>query len=353
MRGDKKKIYLSIVCLSLLSVSLIGSEPKIIKDQLGRYVEVPESINRIVALPIPFPSIFFAVDGSGKKIVGMHPSAIQHARNSILKILAGELTIVETQFVTREFKVNLEELLKLSPDLVVQWSMYPDEIDKIQSIGIPVVAISGSGNDPRHVEGWLRIAGQIAGKEEKVDRLLEYHYNALGMIGYRLYNIREKDKPRALVIDTEPLQARAYEWLDLTGAVNVAKDMPQWISEVNMEQIYLWDPEIIYISNFSETQPEDIIENTMPGYDWSPISAVKNKKVFKVPMGAYRWDPPSQESALMLKWLAQIHHPDLFSDYDIKEEIKEFYKRFYNYTLSDESVDRILRSPGTKRWGGW
>ena len=43
----------------------------------------------------------------------------------------------------------------------------------------------------------------------------------------------------------------------------------------------------------------------------------------------------------MLKWLAQNNHPDLFT-YDMKEEIKQYYQEFYNYTLTDEEVEKIL-----------
>ena len=69
-------------------------------------------------------------------------------------------------------------------------------------------------------------------------------------------------------------------WLTSTGAVNVAQDL-SGIAPVNMEQIIQWDPDIIYITNFSPRMPEDLIENKISGHDWSQIKAVKNKKVYK------------------------------------------------------------------------
>ena len=48
-----------------------------------------------------------------------------------------------------------------------------------------------------------------------------------------------------------------------------------------MEQIYEWDPDIIYITNFSPYQPEDLINNTIEGNDWSSVKAVKEGKVYK------------------------------------------------------------------------
>lgn len=43
----------------------------------------------------------------------------------------------------------------------------------------------------------------------------------------------------------------------------------------------------------------------------------------------------------MLKWMAQINHPEVF-DYDINKEIKDYYSDFYEYELTDEDVDSIL-----------
>jgi iron complex transport system substrate-binding protein len=70
-------------------------------------------------------------------------------------------------------------------------------------------------------------------------------------------------------------------------------------------------------------------------------------------MGAYRWDPPSQESGLMLWWLAKTMYPDLFADIDLNQEIRTFYQRFYGYTISDNEIQSVLESPGTEYWRGF
>lgn len=72
-----------------------------------------------------------------------------------------------------------------------------------------------------------------------------------------------------------------------------------------MEQIYEWNPEVIIISTFTETTPEDLYNNATNGQDWSHIAAVQNKKVYKEPLGTYRWLLLSGDAALMVKWMAQ------------------------------------------------
>ncbi|WP_041401018.1 hypothetical protein [Salinispira pacifica] len=156
-----------------------------------------------------------------------------------------------------------------------------------------------------------------------------------------------------MALHVPPLQARAYDWIETAGGINVAVDMPRWIAEIDIEQLYAWDPEVIFISNFVDTQPEDLFGNTIDGYDFSPIAAVRRRQVYKIPMGAYRWDPPSQESGLMLWWLAKTMYPELFDDIDINEEIRTFFQRFYGYSVSDRELQSILESPGTEYWRGF
>ena len=84
--------------------------------------------------------------------------------------------------------------------------------------------------------------------------------------------------------------------------------------EINMEQVYEWDPDIIFITNFSPYQPDDLYNNTIDGDDWSNVTAVKNQQVYKFPLGMYRWFPPASDTPLVLKWLATKIQPDLFKD---------------------------------------
>ena len=102
-----------------------------------------------------------------------------------------------------------------------------------------------------------------------------------------------------------------------------------------------WNPDIILITTFTETMPEDLLNNTIEGQDWSEVAAVKNGKVYKEPLGTYRWFPPSGDAPLMAKWMAQTLHPDLFT-YDMTQEIISYYDEFYQYSLTLEQAEGIL-----------
>ncbi|MCL6447068.1 MAG: ABC transporter substrate-binding protein [Armatimonadetes bacterium] len=347
-----KKILPIMILILYLAGMLAGcrfetkpaAQTRTIVDQLGRTVEIPARVDRIVVLPMPLPSIIYALDGGGEKVVGMHPTARAAVEKSLLGTLALELKDIPTSFVKQEFTVNLEELLKLQPDVVFQWDHQKEEIEKIEKAGIPVIAIRyGTQED---LEGWLEIIGDVLGKQERAAQIIAYHHRTIEYIKAKTAGISPEKRPRVLYLYNEQLRTAGkgtynHFWIETTGARNVAESISGW-GNANMEQILAWNPEIIYISNFCELQPEDLYGNKLKGQDWSQISAVKNKRVYKIPLAGYRWDPPSVESPLMLKWLAKLHHPDLFVEYSVAKELKDFYASFYGYDLSLEKAFQIV-----------
>jgi iron complex transport system substrate-binding protein len=75
---------------------------------------------------------------------------------------------------------------------------------------------------------------------------------------------------------------------------------------------------------------------------WSTIPAIKNNRVYANPVGTFLWSRYSCEEALQVLWVAKTLYPDLFQDVDMVKEVREFYKKFYNYDLSVENAQRIL-----------
>jgi iron complex transport system substrate-binding protein len=143
----------------------VESEYITIIDQTDKAVQVPRDVQRIVTLPVPFPAVFYAVAGSGEKIVGMHPTSMSAVESSILGVMAPELLEANTSFVKTGFEVNIEELIKLEPDVVFQWASQPKEIEKMEAVGIPVIALNYGGQE--ELDGWFKILGQLLGREDQ------------------------------------------------------------------------------------------------------------------------------------------------------------------------------------------
>ncbi len=324
-----------------------------IVDHAGNEVVIPAEINRVVISSIlPLPSVFCLFDGAAEKIVGMDPSSMAAAKNSMLPKLYPEVLEADTGFI-KDGNLNIEELLKLKPDVVLYSADKTADYEALKKAGIPAIAFSTSKfkfDTVATFDNWISLFGEVFGQQETAKSIADYGYEVRDEVTKVLQAAGDTlKKPNVLIlfrydngsIKTSGSNFFGQYWLETTGAVNVASDL-KGMAEINMEQVYQWNPDIIYITNFSPYQPEDLYQNTIDGFDWSVVKAVKENKVYKFPLGMYRWFPPASDTPLAMQWLATKNQPELFKDMDMTQEIKTYYKRFYNYDLNDEEVQQIF-----------
>lgn len=341
-----KKIFSSMLILFLFLFANVNA--KTVTDLTGKKVTIKDNPSRIAIVPIPWASLTYLVDGDSSKIIGMNPSSKEAYDISILKDLAPNMKKVNTAFVDSDFNISYEELALLKPDIVIVWDFQNDAIEKLAKLKIPAVAIKyGTLED---VQEGIKLLGDILNKQEKAQKLISYHKDTNKYFASKTEKLANTKRKKILYLKDSQLTVANGKsvnniMIDMAGGVNVAKDITtgHW-SKVTMEEVIKWDPDIIILSNFDKFLPEDIYNNKFEGQDWSKISAVKNKKVFKAPIGIYRWDAPSAETPLMIKWIAKVANPELFNDYNMRKDIKDFYLEFFNYELSDEQLNFILNS---------
>lgn len=333
--------------------SKAASATHTVVDHAGNSIELPTQINRIVISSIlPLPSVVALFDGASAKVVGMDPSSMAAAKNSILPKVHPEILNASTDFL-KDGNLNIEEVIKLKPDVVFYSADKKADYEALTKAGIPAVGFSTSKfefNSVKTFDNWVTLLGEVLGQAETAKKIADYGYEVENEVTATIKAAGDTiKKPRVLVlfryengaIKTSGSNFFGQFWLDTTGAENVAKDL-KGIADINMEQIYQWNPDMIFITNFTPYQPEDLYGNTIQGFDWSKVKAVQDKKVYKFPLGMYRWFPPASDTPLSLKWLASKTQPELFKDMDMQKEVKEYYKRFYNYELKDDELEQIF-----------
>lgn len=233
--------------------------------------------------------------------------------------------------------------------LVLNWDSETDQAEQLKALGIPCVLVS-SAKDMDGLKNLVTMLGDALNCEDRAKQATDWYDETMDYFNSKADEVAalsEDEMPRVLHFQN------VYEMTCYTGGINTYITtleggqnftLPEDITEPSMETILEYDPEIIFISNFDDVTPEDFYENKLEGQDWSNVSAVKNHKVYKVPCGLYRWAPPNAfEKPLYMKWTASIVQPEIFSDYDIRKEISDFYKDYYGYELSDEQLDSLLR----------
>lgn len=347
-----RKAVLALALCALLGAGLAQEgATRLVTDRMGRVVEVPVDIQRVVTNWLPFPSAFFISTGSLDRLVGVGEGSIQTADRSMLGRIAPDILDKATGFGAGA-TVNAEALLALEPDLYISYETQP-EIADVERLGIPVIALDvlsvTGGNPIETFAGWMGVLGQLFDQEARTEEIIAYARGTLADTRAVVEGIPADERPSGLFfarLEETDLRINGaghfgHFWLTEAGAVNAAPEGFAPLAAINMEEIYRIDPQVIFISTFSPTQPEDLYQNRIPGQDWSHVDAVRNGRVYKIPEGIFQWYPPSADAPLMMKWMAQQVHPELFS-YDFVQELRDYYQRFYDYALSDEEVHLIL-----------
>ena len=324
-----------------------------VTDHAGNEVTVPRDINRIVVCDIyPLPSVLAVFFDSAEKIVGMAQPSMTAAQNSLLSELYPEILNASTGFIDGT-TVNVEELLKLEPDVVFYGGT--QEIgEALKNAGIPAVSVSAGKWDYDAIEtlnNWILLLSQMFPQNDRYDKVKSYSANVYDRVQERVKDLSAADRERIFflfqyndsTITTSGKHFFGQWWADAVGAVNVGEVMESDNSTaVSMEQIYDWNPDRILITNFNASQPADLLNNTVGNWDWSPVSAVENGKINKMPLGMYRSYTCGVDTPVTLIWMAKTVYPDLFSDFDITTETKNYYKEVFGIDLTDEQANRIF-----------
>lgn len=320
---------------------------RVIKDQLGYEVELPEKIERVaIHRLLPLPSVYAVYKGGNVDgLISMPPDSLNAAEHSILSKYCPDILKVPTDYY-KGGELNMEELLKLKPD-VVFYSGSEKVKAQFDAAGIPAVGFSTTA-DPSTIgtmNKWIELMEEVFQEKSKVTGIVDYAKEVEAEIAKRLSDIPEEKRVKVLIIghysDTAFTLGKFGEyWSDATFSVNVGKGAK---GNVSMEQVYEWNPDKIFISTLSQFFPNDFYNNQcVKGHDWSGVRAVQNKQVYKFPLGIHRWWPPSTDGPLALWWVAKNTYPEKFEDIDMTKVTKDYYKRFYGMDLSDEDVEWIM-----------
>ena len=127
-------------------------------------------------------------------------------------------------------------------------------------------------------------------------------------------------------------------WAEQSGAILATKDYPAENNKVSEEELLAINPDYIMIGGVCE---HVVAEELMANEAWSNADAVKNGRVYTMPIAVIPWDMYGVEYPLWILWTAKTLYPDLI-DKDMLTETREFYKQFFNVELTDEQINYML-----------
>ena len=328
----------------------------IVTDHAGHEVEVPNKIEKIVIDQVPILSTYMAYnEGKAPYIVGYAGSLKQVISGTVLKDMAPEL-LDATNTVQGQSDLNVEEIMKLKPDVIFYNAKNQDRYEKLSKTGVPCIGFVTMGADTpadpinRYGE-WLKLLEDVFNEKGKMDDFLKAGDEIVKDVEERIAKVPEEKRPSGMILwkyqEGTPIVAGKGTfgdfWLKRLKVKNVAEEAKGY-AKVNVEQIYAWNPDVFYLDGpgLLNIKTEDVYNNSVEGFDFSNLKSVKDKRVYNSKLGMWNWLTPNPDAPLVLAWLASETYPDAFKDYDLKKVIKDYYQKWYNYELSDEQIEDMF-----------
>ncbi|HTF47649.1 MAG TPA: ABC transporter substrate-binding protein [Pseudonocardia sp.] len=316
-----------------------------VTDQRGQRVVLDRPATRIVTIVIPAASLFVALDSGVSRLVGVNSSAAQAIREGILGEIFPDASRIPGDVADQSFAPNVESIVGLNPDVVIQWGDRGEEIiAPLRNAGLTVVGLNyGTQAD---LETWISLFGELIGKPERASLLVARMHQRLDALRTAVAAPGLGPRPKILYFQQMRGGLKigghgSYNdfYINLVGGTNSASDLTSQAA-VDVEQVVAWDPDIVLVGNFDAATPEQDVYG-VPA--WQGMSAVRHRRVYKIPLGGYRWDPPCQESPLMWRWLHGIAYPGAGGS-SLRAEMRDDYQFLYQHTLTDGQIDQILRT---------
>ena len=328
----------------------------IVTDHAGHEVEVPNKIEKIVIDQVPILSTYMAYnEGKAPYIVGYAGSLKQVISGTVLKDMAPEL-LDATNTVQGQSDLNVEEIMKLKPDVIFYNAKNQDRYEKLSKTGVPCIGFVTMGADTpadpinRYGE-WLKLLEDVFNEKGKMDDFLKAGDEIVKDVEERIAKVDDEKRPSGMILwkyqEGTPIVAGKGTfgdfWLKRLKVKNVAEEAKGY-AKVNVEQIYSWNPDVFYLDGpgLLNIKTEDVYNNSVEGFDFSNLKSVKDKRVYNSKLGMWNWLTPNPDAPLVLAWLASETYPDAFKDYDLKKVIKDYYQKWYNYQLSDEQIEDMF-----------
>lgn len=321
-----------------------GPQTYVFTDDLGREVELPSQIDRIC--PSGFTAQQVLLTMAPEKMVGL----AQELNDDQLRIFGERFKDAPVFGAVLGAKDNLnrEAVAAENPQVIIDTGEAKkgakEDLDALQEqLGIPVVFIEAKLSD--YGAAYERL-GEMLGMEDRGQELAGYcrsvykkvedamaavpedeRVNMAYLLGGNGLNAIAKTSFQGAVIDMVANNVVVVD--DVSGKGNG--------NEISLEQIALWNPELIIF------QAGSIYDTVGADPAWAGIAAIADGNYYQVPNEPYCWmnNPPTVNQLMGMQWLPRLLYPDRFDD-TIEDVTRAYYHTMYQYDLTEAELSELL-----------
>ncbi|KOC88492.1 ABC transporter substrate-binding protein [Winslowiella iniecta] len=352
---------IALLVAALALTHNVLAAPFTVEDVSGRKVEIKSEVKRVIlgeGRQI-YLLAAFDTDAPFKRVVGWRDD-LPKADFDTYQIYAKkypQITSLPTFGGAKDGSFNVEQALTLKPDLVLmnlESKAAIDEgklIDKLASLGIPVVFIDFREKPFENAVKSIRIMGQLLNKPERAKEIIDFRQQQIDLVINRLKDYHGP-RPKVMIdraggYTDECCMSFGDEnfgrMVEVAGGDNIAKNLiPGTFGTMNPEQIINARPDVVVVTgaNWKNYNTSNGWVGVGPGADLAIASqrlqALMQRSAFKtLPVTAKGnvhaiwhqfYDSPYQFVAIQV--LAKWMHPELFEDIDPDVTFRTFHQRF-------------------------
>ncbi len=347
----KKMICLMLVLALLLcgcgNTAAAPPSTREFTDSVGRTVTVPNEVTKI-AISGPLSQIYI-LPLAGDMLVGVSNAYAEDAAQYLPAYLY-EMTEIG-QLYGGKGEMDLEALLAADPDVVIDIGepkgSAKEDLDSLtQQTGIPFIHITATVATAGDA---YRALGKLLGREEKAEELATWCETTYESISAMMAKVDADGARKSLlyclgdkgvnVIAQGSFHAETVNMMSDNRAVVEEVVSSGAGNEVDLEQLLVWDPDVIIFA------PDSCYDSIAKDAQWQSVGAVAAGNYYKTPYGPYGWlsSPPSVQRYLGMLWLGALLYPD-YIDYDPQEEVTAYYKLFYGCDLTEDMYNALISS---------
>ena len=302
--------YMVIVLLLSTFISCAPSTDEVapspigITDQLGRVVKLDNVPQRIISLAPGNTEILFAL-GLDDRLVAVTDYCDYPPQAEDKPSIGGFST------------PNIEEVVALSPDLILATSIHEKRIiPQLEGKGLTVFALNPKTLD--EVLESITLIGEITGKGEEASWLVAGMRDRIKVVTDKTDNLPEAQRPRVFYVTWhDPLKTvgsdtRHEELIRMAGGINIARELTGGYPTISLEVVIEANPQVI-IAGVGMGSGEDLplqFAKTEPRL--RSVDARINNRVYKIDVDLAGRPGPRIVDAL--EKFAQFIHPELFKE---------------------------------------
>lgn len=264
-----------------------------VTDSTGETMEIPEHPQHVVFLNASNMDMYVAAGGASQ-VVGRPTS--QSLSPELAKAVADvpEIGIIHSP--------NIEKILSLKPDLVigvnVPFHNQLRETMKQNHIPLYINSLDNYEDTLKTMKFFGELTGNTEKAQEETDRIVKQCRDAVAMT-------EGKTGPRTLILFSNPdsnsmasSETFSGDLLQRLHGVNIAEldtSLTGQFIPLSLEYVVKQDPEVVFIISMGNT-PENLArfkEQMQTNEAWSQTSAVKNGRIYDLPMELFTVNPGS------------------------------------------------------------